>query len=502
MVSQQDVPRFDLRRHTRLLQRYSRLILAVAVLFGAIATSAVAFQKRESLARARVELLDPARTIAALPSPNPFLEKAFIASVIFRDEVAGRLGLSRRRLPVAIVKPIPGTSLMDWFVSASSAEKAKLFLQTYISTYTELRHAETTKDLEFGRELVQVSLDESKKSAVETEAEIRKLPASERGPVSDLLTTRLTVYLGQRSAYQQQLRGIDKAIKTGLVRVVAPPFIPAGQRSKGLIPTVLVGVFLGLLVGVGTAYAVNAVRSIVRSRHDVLDCVPDVPFLGEVGGTASGPTFASSSAIPGSGYENVAAAILAATRVARCDSIVVTGPHVSAAAHVTAGVGRVIATRGMKAVVIDGDLQTHSLAATLAARVEPNMVGRWDLEGTNVSPRPIDTSSTTVPGLLTSSDGPHGGLPLSAAVLSAPGVRDCLRSRPAGATIQFAAAGSPLTTGEVACLQDSVDAAVIVVSAGSVARHRLVGTVDRLRELQIPVLGIVLTDIDERDRTQ
>lgn len=301
-----------------------------------------------------------------------------------------------------------------------------------------------------------------------------------------LLADAATRQLIEAIAELEEGRDPATAVRARVIDEAALPGSPVSPRPRA---NLALGVIAGLLVGVTVALALDALDRSVSTAGQLTDLL-DVPLLAVVPALNGRPATAATSSgtrAGGEGYRSIRTALRFLDTESPLQVVAVLSARAGEGRTTTASnLATVLAQTGEEVVLVDADLRRSGLARALGV---DGAVGLTDVLVGSVA---LDEALQVWDSLHVL---PAGTLP--------PNPSELLGSR--GMTTTMAALrhrfryviidGAPVlsvTDGVVAGTH--ADGVLLVARAGRTSRADLEEAVDRLRGVQVAVLGTVLND--------
>jgi len=287
---------------------------------------------------------------------------------------------------------------------------------------------------------------------------------------------------------EYQKARIAQAVQAGQVEIVDLAPRPETPIGVGPVRTMLFGIFLGLLLGGGSAALADHLNRSIHRREDVAQL--GLPVLGVVPHARGGSTEAAGPIIDA--MRGIRFNVLHAYGAAGPTMFTVTSPGTrEGKSFVASNLAVAFADAGHRTLLIDGDLRRGSLYRILNTRRKPGLTDLLHgetsmadaIQATAYSPLFFIGSGTRTP------DGPEllGAEAMSSFIAA---VRQSFSvivvdSPPLGAGVDAYALGS--VTGNV----------LMVLRLGATNREAAEAKLDLLDRLPVRLLGTVLNDVPE-----
>jgi capsular exopolysaccharide synthesis family protein len=270
---QSDAPA-DLRRRIRALGRQKWLIVFCAVLTtaAAVAYSSLKEPVYEATARVlvRTDQLDPSFASGSVdPERQSATDLALAEQTALAERVRKELDLdaSADDLVQQVVPEAQGNaSLIAFTATDPKPRRAQRLANAFAREYTEFR-----ADLDERR--IQRALESVR-------GRLELLSDSDEGTTQSLAEEDL----------RDQIRELERmlSLQIGAAEVIETAGLPQVPAGAGRVRNGIIGLFFGLLLGIGLAFLRDALDRRVRTEEDLRMIVPDVPVVAHLPGWGSG----------------------------------------------------------------------------------------------------------------------------------------------------------------------------------------------------------------------
>jgi succinoglycan biosynthesis transport protein ExoP len=318
--------------------------------------------------------------------------------------------------------------------------------------------------------------------------QIKTLPKNSAQGVA--LSNQQAVLKGQLA----QLEVAGATASTGL-QMVNPAVAPASPSSPKPAEDALLGVAVGLVLGIGTAFLRDSLDDTLTSGESVEQIV-DAPVLATVPVVASWrkklyPVVISVSdptSQPAEAYRSLRTSLQFAGQDRPLRSILVTSPNAGdGKTATTVNLAAVFAQAGARVVLVSGDLRRPGLSNVFA----PSEHG--DLSSVLRGEQPLDRAVTPVPdleGLYTLGARAADGNPTE--LLASPRMRHIVTELSQRFDLVLIDSPPVLPVADAIILSGYVDAVLLVTAAGQTRRAELRRTSQKLAQGGAPIVGAVL----------
>jgi tyrosine-protein kinase len=400
-------------------------------------------------------------------------------------------------------------------VRATDADAAAQLVNTYADVYIDERRTRQIDDLVAASDDIQARLDSLRETMAEVRApldaiedEIARTPvdSDERVELEDErqrtlirilpqlspLSTRESTFISQL----QQLEATEDLSQTGGVQVLTPAIVPPTPVSPKTTTNVAVGALIGLLGGIGLAFARDRLDDTVRTK-ETAESVTSLPTLGIVPDVAEERqgrdlvTVTDSKSSASEAYRLLRTSVKFLGIDSPIRTLLVTSAGPAEGKTVSAAnLAVTLAQTGERVLLVDADLRRPRLYEIFGAPPSPGLTTAL-LDGER--PEKAIWAVEEVPGLHLL---PPGTAPPNPAELL-----DSTRARTVFATIteryDVVVVDSPpvVAVTDAAVMSAWADAVLLVVAHGTTSRRGLARAVELLRQVDAPLVGMILNKV-------
>jgi non-specific protein-tyrosine kinase len=477
-------PDFEFRDYLSVLRRRRLLVFVVTVIvvLAGVVFSAMQPKTYEATGAVLIQLSDP--SVAKLETETRLIE----------SEAVSQLVRAQDPHPSRITARSDGASqVIRISATDSNANKVANSVNAYLKSYVEYKRQEAVDQANRSVAQVQDSLNELNGKI----AQLEQTAASQPNPNPDIDRER-SVLVSQRPALEQQLHDAQRqAAQAGPgAQVITPASTPSSPTGPRPIRDAAFALIVGLLIGIGAAFIADYLRETVDDGDDVLRVAgSNVPLLSLI------PVFRRakrgrdliSISEPQSPAAEAYRALRTSLQFVGFDRSVRTIEITSAApgegkSTTLANLAVLVAGTGQAVVIVDCDLRHPGLHDLFGI---DNEVGLTDV----LRGEPISTALRPVPGvefLSVMTSGPTTSNP--AELLASRRWVDVLSAlREEALVLVDTPPMLPFT--DAAVLAAYVDAVVLVAAAGRTSRKELRSAVEFLRQIDAPLIGVVLNEV-------
>lgn len=390
------------------------------------------------------------------------------------------------------------TLVIEVKARSSDPRRAARITNAFANSYIDLRREQAVNDLLGAGEVIQAKI-------VETQAEIDELEArlAAAEPAQQAtLQAQLEALVSQVALFEQRLDEVqvEAALKTGGVQLAAAATVPTEPVSPRPLRNSLLAVLLGVVLGLSLVALMEYLDESVKSRAALEEAANGIALLAAVprvrdwtdgsfnalaiaGPTPDGPVAEAYRRL------RTSVELLGADRRQRV--LQITSPDSGDGKTTTVcGLAVAMASLGRRVVIVDGDMRRPRLHQIFGV---PNDFGLSSiLAGADPA-----TAAQAVPGIDRLWLVPSGPVPANPSEL--------LADRPMAAFLHqlkglydFVIVDSPpvLPVTDATLLAAWVDASVLVATQHKTSVRQVRAAVDRLRQVEAPLVGTVLNGAD------
>jgi non-specific protein-tyrosine kinase len=510
LAPEDTTPSFDIRHYLRILRR-RRLLIAVTAL--AIFTLAVLISLTETPkynATAEIVFTPTASALnssANSPSFDPARDIQTQIAVMTSDPV-GKLVAKALNLPAA--PPVTASAVLNTNaiqVAASSTDPvvAARVANAYASAYIDFKKNQTVNGLLDAEQAIQVRITDLQHQIDAITNQIAAAPPSGLPALQSSLNPQRDALLGQQSALKQQLdqSQLQSALENTGAQLRSPAAIPGSPSSPHPVTSGISALFLGVFAGICLAFLVDFVDDSVKSHEDAeraafglatLAMTPGVPGWKK----RSDPVVVSVTAPvspAAEAYRSLRTALQFATLDRALRVVQVTSPGAAEGKTTTlANLAVAFGRGGARVCMVDGDLRRPRLHTFFGLASEPGLTSVAN--GDVPLSRAVQATEADNVWLLASGPPPIDPSEL----LASPRTSGVLASLAGQYDIVLVDSAPVLPVTDAAVLARQVDAVIVVVDTGRTKRRALARAMEVLRQVDAPVLGLVVNRSSEETR--
>ncbi len=497
-------PDLELRDYLGILRRHAGIVLLTAFVVVVISlvtsflqtpvyrgTAKVLLQARSS------ESLFDSRGVGQRVDPERALQTEIqvLKSEPVRDVVRSQIGSA----PPVSARSVLETDVIAVRAESTIPEQAAVVANAYATAYVDFRRKQAVDDLLAAGQEVQAKVGDLQGEIDALEGEIASAPASRQGAVRQAVEERKNTLVQQQALFKQRLDQlqVDAALKSGGAQLVGRAETPTSPVRPRPVRNGILGVFSGLLLGVGLAFLREYLDDSLKTKDDLERAVPGVSILGlipRVGGWRSREeprlvSVADSKSSAAEAYRTLRTSIQFLGLAKPVRTLQVTSASAGEGKSTTvANLGVAFARAGQRVVIVGCDLRRPRIHEFFGIG---NSLG---FTSVLLGRLPLSASVYPVRGQSGLSVLPAGPVPPNPAeVLTNPRVDDLLAEIDADIVLIDSPPILPVTDALV--LAPRVDATLVVSLAGATTRKEVARAVEMLRQVGAPVAGAVLNGI-------
>jgi succinoglycan biosynthesis transport protein ExoP len=384
---------------------------------------------------------------------------------------------------------------------STDATRAAAITNAYAEAYVTIRLNQAVRDVVRAVEQIQGKVAELGQAIADIDKRIAAIPTAQRPTIEPNLRAQQDGLIQQQNAFRQKLDElqVEKSLQSGGAQLVERAVVPDTPVEPRPMRTGVVALGLGLLFGVGIAFAFEFMDDSLKSKEDVDRIVPDAPVLGLVPAvlgwrekdkpqviSVSEPSSAAAEA-----YRSLRTSIqfMGLDRPLRV--LQVTSPNAGEGKTTTlANLAVALAGAGQRVVVVCCDLRRPRVHEFFWLS---NEIGFTSVLLGEVV---IANAIQAVPGesrikLLASGPAP----PNPSELLGGRRTADLFAALKEQSDIVLVDSPPVLPVTDAAVLSRIVDATLMVATAGSTTRKELHRAYEVLKQVDAPLIGTVLNGV-------
>jgi capsular exopolysaccharide synthesis family protein len=498
---------FDLRRHARLLWRRKAILIASTVLLLGVALTVSLLQ--EPLYEGRVKVLvgrSKALSLAGQANADQADPGRVIQNeiqLIESERIANAVPPEMRRGTKVSATASSDSDVIVIHSRAGTAAHAADSARAYAEAYVEYRRTKALEDITVASDAVRAQLDELQDQIDVLNRQIASAVSTSPGSsnvVSGLIYQRDQL-LSQQSPLRDRLSQlqVNGGIQPSDDQILTIGRIPVSKLRPHPVTTGIAGGVLGLLVGIGVVVLLESLDDLIRTREDVERVVTNVPVLGVLpvipGWRKPGEPYLVTLDDPASGFAEAFRTLrtslqfVGSRRAPRVWQVVSPNPEEGKTSAVC-NLAVVMAQAGQRVALVDCDLRRPRAPQFFGLQNQPGFTSVFLGETT------LASAFQTVPGLPTLSVLASGPLPSNPAdILSSTKTSGILTDLRRQFDVVLVDCPPVLPVTDPIVLSTWVDATVLLANAETTRRGDLREAVERLRQADATVVGIVLNRV-------
>jgi receptor protein-tyrosine kinase len=508
----------DLRKYLSVVGRHKALIAITAVVAVVIAVGFSAMQDKVYQASTEVLLQSsPSEDVLnGNPQQNPQFLQQLVQTEIevmqsrsITDAVEEQLGYD----PNVSIAAKGQTQVVTIRAQDPSPEQAAEEADTYADVYVQTRRDSVIADLndavvqlQTQADALDSSLDAQEAIVTDLQAQIDAAPEDQRAALTaqrDAAQAELdalrTSAASRRVALQEQIDELQTTAtltQTRGAEIVSEARLPTQPISPNPRRDGVLALFLGLVIGLGLAFLKDHLDDSIRSKdtlEQVTGGLPTLALVPVVGGWKSGDepmveSIEHPNSIVAEAYRGLRASIQFIDFTRQVRIIQVTSSSASEGKSATSSnLAVALARAGKRVVLVDCDLRlsrTHKFFKT------PNQVGFTSVLLRDVPLAEALVPVEGVPGLRILPAGPPP--PNPSELLGTRATKGLLAALAENVDYVIIDSTPLLPVSDSVVLAAHVDAVIMVASAGSTTKTSLTRSLEMLRLVDAPLVGVVL----------
>ena len=488
-----------LRRRRGTVAAGALAVLAAALLFSFLQTPVYAASTRVLL-RPSVSVFGGA---SAQQSSSPVLiqtEVQLIRGEQVRALVRERLG---RDAPKVSVATVGETAVVEVRAESTDGRSAAQVADAYVDAYLQFHQTQSTEAVLAASKDIQDRINALQREVADLDNRLAALPqCSVQNPPRECderprLTQDRDALYSQVVPLRQRLNELQVGVsRNSGPQIIARATVPTEPSRPRPVRNAVLGLGVGLLFGVGLAFVAEHFDDSVRSKEDLERAGRDLPVLGTIPAVPAwknrSETLVMSETDPNSAVAEAYRSLRTAVRFTTLDRSVrviqVTSPNVSEGKSTTvANLAVALARAGERVVVVCCDLRRPRLHDFFGL---PNEVG---FTSVILGSTPLTEALQPVPGqdrlLLLAS----GVLPPNPSeLLSSDRAVQLFKVLEKQASVVLVDCPPVLPVTDAAVLSACADGSLLVATAGATTRRDVERSLELLRQVNAPLLGMVL----------
>lgn len=489
MVNEPVEHEVGLRDYLQIARRRKSIILASVLLL--LVPSLLLALLQTPLYAGRAELLLQARNSESLFDPNSGLprdpvreiqnEIRILSSAPVRAAVREKLGSA----PQVSANPIGQTDIIQVTATDKDPERAALLANAYANAYIDYRRKQAVDDVLAASQQVQSKI-----------SDLQKQIDQATGAQKDSLLQAQNLFKQKLDQLQ-----VDGALKQGGAQLVTPAVPTTDPVAPRPVRSGMIALALGLVLGFGLALLLEFLDDSVKSKEDLERVAPGVNVLGLVpvvtDWRSKDEAFLVSVAEPKSAaaeaYRTLRTSLQFLALEQPMRTLQVTSPNAGEGKTTTlANLAVAMARSGVRVVIVCCDLRRPRIHEFFGLSNEIGftsvLLGKVPLTGAL-------QEVADQPRLQVLASGPLPSNPSE--LLSSKRTVEVLTLLQAEADLVLIDCPPVLPVTDALVLSGRVDASLLVCVAGATARKEAARSVELLRQVDAPLVGVVLNGVTE-----
>jgi capsular exopolysaccharide synthesis family protein len=418
-------------------------------------------------------------------------EVEVLTSGSLRQLVTARLGSDPPRFSSVSARLVGFSEIIEISVKASSPVDAATVANAFADVFIEQRRERAVGELTD-------QINGLRAQAAEGSAQVQEIDARLADPaidpsVADGLEANREVVLEQLQLYTTRADQLEiiANLREGNTERVTTATINPQPIAPRVGQNAVAGIVLGLLGGLGIAVVRDLVRDRLSDPDEITMVDPEAPVLAAVPHMRSRASDGSLVASPAAdeAYRYLRTALQFAALDGSLKVIAVTSALSGEGKSTTAlNLARAAAASGRRVAIIDCDLRRPSLHTSLGIDASPGVVSVV-LGEANLG----DVVAYPAPNIAAVAAGSPTGS--ATGILGSERFARLVRAISEQADLTLLDLPPVLPVADPLAVAGVVDGVVLVARVGQVRRKELAATIRRVRDLDVPVLGVVVNDV-------
>lgn len=502
----------DLWRVWSVVRWLAPLIIGFAVIVAAVAYFVAASSTDLYKASSRVRVIDPNSDavfngvqIRVDPKRDVETQIQLLNSITVKEKVDEQLGDDVQQISSVSFSGVGQTDLIQITVVSPSPEIAAEAANAYAEVYVDQRKEQL-------RSSFVSRADELLVKSRELDAQVKDLDARlASGKVTGLDADTLRAQRAALVSQQTDLRSlstqfeVEAASRSGNVEVANRATVPTSPFEPTPARDAMLAGILALVFAAGVALLIDRLDNKIHATEDIEILVKDIPVIGTIPTNRDAEKSHSRELVPldstdAEAYRALRTNLRFSAIGQKRNRILVTSAIPGEGKTTIVGnLAVVLAQSGLKVVIVSADLRKPQVEEVFglsspAGGLTGVLLGDTTLVDV-LTPIPLPTVDRAY--LV-----PSGQSPQNPAELLGSERMSAVLDRIEAAGADFILLDSPpvLPVADALAMAHMVDGVIVVAKAGTTTRPQLTEVLDRLAQVNAPVVGIVLNEVSESRR--
>lgn len=512
MTTEEAPEGIDLWRVWSVVRWLAPLIVGFAVIVAAAAYFVAASSTDLYQASSRVRVIDPNSDavfngvqIRVDPKRDVETQIQLMSSVSVKEKVDEKMGDDVAQISSVTFSGVGQTDLIQITVVSPSPEVAAEAANAYADVYVAQRKEQLRSSFVARSEELLVKARELDAQIKDVDSRLANNRLSTLD--ADTLRAQRAALVGQQSdlrSLSTQFE-VEAASRSGNVEVANQAVVPTSPFEPTPVRSAALAGILAFIFAAGVALLIDRLDNKIHATEDIEEMVKDVPVIGTIPTNQSALKRNSRELVPldstdAEAYRALRTNIRFSAIGQKRNRILVTSAIPSEGKTTIVGnLAVVLAQSGLKAVIVSADLRKPQLEEIFGLSTPPEGLTGVLLGDTALAdvlfpiPLPSIDSAYLVPS---------GQSPQNPAELLGSERMSMVLDRIEAAGADFILLDSPpvLPVADALAMAHMVDGVIVVTKAGTTTRAQLNEVLDRLAQVNAPVIGIVLNEVSESRR--
>lgn len=424
------------------------------------------------------------------------------AKVVQSDPVKELVRQKIRSTPSVGVVASTDADVLTINARSGSARRAADVANAYASAYVEVKRQQGVQGLQAASDQVGGRVDDMQRQIDALDRQVESAPPADRAALALSVSQQRTSLVNQQATFRSTLNELQvrMALASGDARIVAPASVPKSPVEPRPIRTTGLGLVLGLLVGLGVAFALENLDDRIRSKSDLERASSGQPVLGLIPTYEPGAlpvTLTQPASDAAEAYRTLRTAVQFMGLDRKLQILQVTSPNPGEGKTTTVvNLGLTLAYAGVRVCLVDCDLRRPRLANAFG--LAPSVGFTSVLLGTTTLDDAMLVSETW--GALLSLL-PSGPIPPNPSeLLSSPRVQRLFDDLAERCDLVIIDTPPTLPVSDALAASRLADAVLMVTTATQSTRKGVQRALELLQHVGAPIAGTVLNKADLGDK--
>lgn len=498
----ESVPELDLRRYLEVLRRRRREVLgsSLALVVVVVAVSLLQTPVYEGQALLLVRAPGSGLPFGSQDDLEPELAVATEIQVLHSAPVQAAVTEQLGPVPKVAARRVESSLMIELQARSTDPVRAAEIATAYARAYIDYGREQATQELLAVASEVQRTLTDVEQELSDLEAQIAVAPPAD----AEALVASRNGLISQRTVFRQRLDELQfqAAANSGDARLISAAPIPESPVSPKPVRSGILAAVGGLLVGLVLAGLREHLDDSIKTRADVGQAVAGVPVLGAIppASVRASPgepelfTLSPSASAASESFRTLRTSVQLLGVEHRLRTIQVTSAKEGEGKTTVVGnLAAVMVQAGERVAVVDCDLRKPRAHLALGTELSPGLT--TILAGQATLQQALQRVRIGDDYIAVLSAGPVP--PNPSELLASKRTSQLLFDLQSAFDVLLIDSAPVLPATDATILSAWVDATLLVVNAGSTTTKELQLTVETLKQVAAPVVGVVLNRVQD-----